>query len=49
MRYRLLVIWYTGEKEEHTYTSYEKAKEAEKGYYTAFGNQIQFTCIDKTM
>ena len=45
--YKLTIIWTTGEKEEYTYSTQEKAKEIEKGYLTAFGQQIQFTCINR--
>lgn len=45
MRYELIVIWETGDKEVHSYKSKEKAKEADKGYKMAFGNQISWTGI----
>ena len=47
MKYRLLIVWDTGEKEENYYATEEKAKEIEAGYRMAFGSQIVFTCIDK--
>ena len=47
MKYRLLIIWDTGEKEENFYNTEEEAKEIEAGYKMAFGNQIAFTCIDR--
>lgn len=47
MKYRLLIVWDTGEKEENFFDTEEKAKEIEAGYKMAFGNQIAFTCIDK--
>ena len=47
MKYRLLVIWSSGEKNEFYYETREEAETIRNGYYTAFGNQISFTCIDK--
>lgn len=44
MKYTLVVVWYTGEKEEHGYNTREQAEKAEKGYKTAFGSQV-WTCI----
>ena len=45
MRYELIVIWETGEKEVHKYSNREDAEEAEKGFRMAFGNQISWTGI----
>ena len=47
MKYRLLIVWDTGEKEENFYSTEEEAREIEAGFKMAFGNQIVFTCIDK--
>ncbi len=47
MIYELIIIWKTGEKEVNSYASIEKAEEAERGYKTAFGNQISWTGIRK--
>lgn len=43
-KFTLVVVWYTGEKEEHEYNTHEQAERAEKGYKTAFGSQV-WTCI----
>ena len=45
MKNELVVIWETGEKEVHKYNNLEDAKEAEKGFRMAFGNQISWTGI----
>lgn len=45
--YKLIVIWDSGEKEEATYETIEKAKEIEKGFRMAFGKQVQWTGIRK--
>lgn len=45
MKYEVIVIWNTGEKETNTYNSLEKAEEIEKGYKMAFGRQIAYTGI----
>lgn len=45
MKYVLIIIWDTGEKEEHSYPTREKAEEIEKGMHRAFGKQIQWTGI----
>ena len=47
MKWRLLIIWDTGEKEEAFYDTEEKAREIEAGYKMAFGAQVVFTCVDK--
>ena len=47
MKYRLLIVWDTGEKEENFYSTEDEAKKIEAGYKMAFGTQIAFTCIDK--
>lgn len=46
-RYNLIVVWDTGEKEVFPYETEEEAERAEKGYKTAFGNQVSFTCINR--
>lgn len=45
MRYELVVIWETGEKEVHKYNSLGDAKDAENGFRMVFGNQISWTGI----
>lgn len=45
--YKLIIIWYTGEKETYDYTTREEAEEAEKGYHMAFGNQIEWSGISE--
>ena len=45
--FELIIIWNTGEKEVYTYDSREEAEKIEAGYKTAFGNQIQFTGINR--
>ena len=47
MKWRLLVIWDTGEKEENLYETEEQAMEIEAGFKMAFGAQIVFTCIER--
>ena len=42
MKYELVVIWETGEKEVHAYATKEEAQAADKGYKMAFGNQISW-------
>jgi len=43
--YKLIILWEGGEREEALYAT---EKEAEKGYYTAFGKQIFWSCIIPT-
>lgn len=45
MKYELIIIWETGEKETCTYNSKEEAEKIEAGYKMAFGNQLQYTAI----
>ena len=45
MKYELVVIWETGEKEVHKYNNLEDAKEAENSFRMAFGNQVSWTGI----
>lgn len=45
MKYELVIIWDTGEKEIHEYSSQEHAEQAERGYKKAFGKQIQWSGI----
>lgn len=47
MRYELVIIWDTGEKEVTDYPTLEEAEERESGYHTAFGNQIAFSCVNQ--
>lgn len=43
--YRLIVVWYTGEKEMHDYKTRAKAESIAAGYKMVFGNQIEYTCV----
>lgn len=43
--YELVIIWYTGEKDVHKYFTREEAEKAEHGMRTAFGNQIDWSCV----
>lgn len=43
--YKLTIIWCTGEKETYDYTTREEAEKAELGMRTAFGNQIDWSCV----
>ena len=45
MKYELVIIWGTGEKEIHEYADEALARQAEAGYLKAFGRQIEWTCI----
>ena len=47
MKYELVVIWETGEKEVHAYVTEKEAREAGNGYKMAFGNQISWMGIRK--
>jgi hypothetical protein len=45
--YRLIIIWYNGERDEYDYPTREEAEEVERGYHMEFGNQISWTGISK--
>ena len=47
MKYELIVIWETGEKNTYTYDTYEAAKEGEYFMKMANGNQISWTGVNK--
>jgi hypothetical protein len=47
MRYELVVIWATGEKDIFPYNSREEAERGENGMLMALGNQISWTGIRK--
>lgn len=47
MKYILIILWESGEKEEYSYTTEAEAKEREAGYKMAFGKQISYTAIRK--
>ena len=49
MKYELIIIWGTGEKEVFEYSTEEKAQEACKGYRTAFGNQVAWARVRKVV
>ena len=39
MKYRLTIVWETGEKESYEFNTKEKAERAARNYRTAFGKQ----------
>lgn len=45
MKYEVVIIWTTGEKEVHHYDDKHTAERAEAGMKKAFGNQIEWSCI----
>lgn len=45
MRYELVVIWETGEKEIYAYATREKAEETSANMKKVFGNQIAWTGV----
>ena len=47
MKYELIVIWETGEKEIFGYATEEEAQVAGNGYSVAFGNQVAWVGIRK--
>ena len=47
MRYELVVIWATGEKDIFSYNSREEAEKAGAGMLTALGNQIDWYGVRK--
>lgn len=47
MKYELVIIWETGEKETFVYATEEEAQKACNGYQMAFGNQIAWAGIRK--
>ena len=49
MKYELVVIWETGEKEVFEYDSEEKAQESCNGFKKIFGNQIAWTGTKKVI
>lgn len=49
MKYELVVIWETGEKEIHEYRTEEEAREASNGYEMAFGHQVSWVGIRKVV
>lgn len=40
MKYELIIVWSTGEKEKHLYNTYEEAKQAADNMEMAFGSQL---------
>ena len=42
---KLIVIWYDGTRDVHYYESRAKAEKVENGLYTAFGKQVEYTCV----
>lgn len=44
--YELVIIWKSGERETCIYNTREEAEEIERGFHSAFGNQIEFTCVN---
>ena len=49
MKYELVIVWDTGEKEIHEYNTQEEAEIMAQGDRTAFGNQISWTGIRRTI
>ena len=49
MKYELVIIWATGEKEVHAYATEEEAQVSVKGYKMAFGNQVAWAGIRKVV
>lgn len=47
LKYELIIIWETGEKEIHAYNTKEKAEEIGQGMKMAFGNQVQWYGVRK--
>ena len=47
MTYELIVIWETGEKNVYEYNSEQDAQQGEANMKMAFGNQIQWTGINR--
>lgn len=45
MKYELIVIWESGEKEVLPYNDYQEARQAAQYMKTAFGSQISWTGI----
>lgn len=45
MKYELIIIWETGEKETYKYNSYEEAKQGADNMKMCFGKQIVWTGI----
>ena len=43
--YRLVIVWFTGEKETYDYKTRTDAENAENGFLLAFGNQIQWSTV----
>lgn len=46
-KYELIIVWATGERATHLYDTYADALEIERGFKIAFGNQIDFMCINE--
>ena len=46
MKYRLIIIWETGEKESYEFNTKGKAERAARNFRTAFGKQAWY-CISK--
>lgn len=45
MKYELVIVWSTGEKQVFEYEREELAMQAERGYRRAFGHQISWAGI----
>lgn len=45
IKYELVVIWDSGEKDVYDYETYEAAKQGEANMRMVFGYQIAWTCI----
>lgn len=47
IKYELIIIWDTGEKEIHDYETYDAAKQGEENMRRAFGYQIAWAGINE--
>lgn len=47
MKYELVVVWYTGEKEIYEYDSETEAEQGEENMYLAFGRHQLWCCVRK--
>lgn len=43
--WKLIILWEGGKREEFFYDTEAKAEEAERGYHTAFGDQIFWSAV----
>lgn len=45
--YKLVIVWKNGDRDFYYYDNQEKAEKVERGFFTAFGNQIQWATVYK--